>query len=238
MLQTLDVIILSKLKFKESDLIIKCYSKQNGIVSYILKGILNSKKNKKAGYYQLLSQLQLETDFKQSRALHYVKDVKSNVLYTSLHHNIYKSAIVMFLAEVLTIVLKEEEQNDTLFSYLEASLQWLDLNEDFANFHLLFLINLTKYLGVYPDISNQEFNYFNLRDAEFQYIKSNELSIYGEDLVLLKKLLGTNFDTLNSIKITANQRYNFLSHLLKYYELHLHGFTKPKSLQILNDVFN
>ena len=103
MITSIDCIVLSKLKYKESDLIIKCYSKQKGVISYILKGVLSSKKNKKAGYYQLLSQLKLETDYKPNRSLHYVKDVKNNLLYTSLHNNVYKSAIVMFIAEVLAI---------------------------------------------------------------------------------------------------------------------------------------
>ncbi len=238
MITSIDCIVLSKLKYKESDLIIKCYSKQKGLISYILKGVLTSKKNKKTGYYQLLSQLNLETDYKTNRTLHYVKDVKNNILYTSLHSDIYKSAIVMFIAEVLTIALKEEEQNDSLYSYIEATLEWLDLNDDFANFHLLFLLNLSKYLGFYPDTSILDFNFFCLREGKFQYIKNNELTLFGEDVILLKQLLGTTFDDLNQIKINAKQRFNFLTHLLKYYELHLHGFKKPKSLQILNAVFN
>ena len=238
MLCELDVIVLSKLKYKESDLIVKCYSKQKGVVNFILKGILNSKKSKKTGFFQLLSQLKINTNLKPGRDLHFVKDVKSNVVYLSLHNNIYKSAIVMFLAEVLAIVLREEEQNDTLYQYLETTFQWLDLNTDFANFHLLFLINLTKHLGFYPDISNIEFNNFCLREGEFQYVKTSELSVFGEELELFKQLLGTNFDEVNSIKVNAKQRYALLTSIVKYYELHLHGFKKPKSLQILSDVFN
>ena len=238
MLQSLDVIVLSKIRYKESDLIIKCYSKQKGVVSYILKGVLKSKKNKKVGYFQLLSQLKIETDFKPNRSLQYIKDVKNNVLYSSLHTNIYKSSIVLFLAEVLHVALKEEEQNDTLYSYLEAALQWLDLNESYANFHLVFLLNLTKHLGFYPDDTNKELFYFDLIEGEFTIEKTNQLTIFGADLILFKQLLGTNFDALEEVKINAKQRLVFLNHLLKYYELHLLGFNKPKSLQILNDVFN
>jgi DNA repair protein RecO (recombination protein O) len=237
MVLSLNAIVLSKIKFKDNDLIVKTYTKQKGVVSYILKGILSSKKNKKIAYFQLLSQLEIETDFKPNRNLHYLKDCKNHHLYTSLQTNIYKSAIALFVAEILALVLNEEEQNDTLFSYIESSLLWLDLNTDLANFHLLFLMNLTKYLGFYPDNTNQELNYFNLNDGEFQ-LHNTSSSISLENLSLFKEFLGINFDELDKIKINAQQRTVFLNTILKYYEFQLLDFRKPKSLKVLNDVFN
>lgn len=238
MLLSTNAIVLSKLKYRDNDLIIKCYTQKEGIISYLLKGVLKSKKGSKTAYYQLLTQLQLVTDFKPSRSLQYIKEVKVNYLYSSLHTNVLKSAIVMFLAEVLTSSLQEEEQNDTLFNYIEATLQWLDTQDKFANFHLLFLLNLTKHLGFYPDLSNINMPYFNLEYGKFQQEKQSKYTISGENLTLLKLLLGTTFDTLDTIRINANQRHSFLSFILVYFELHLGSFKKPKSLQIFNDVFN
>tara|TARA_R110002012_G_scaffold67498_6_gene175883 strand:- start:463 stop:1179 length:717 start_codon:yes stop_codon:yes gene_type:complete len=238
MIISLKAIVLSKLKFNDNDLIVKCFSKQKGVISFILKGVLKSKKNKRVAYFQLLTQLDIETDYKENRNLHYIKDIKNMSLYTSIHQNIYKSAIAMFLSEVLANALKEEEQNDALYNYIEAGLNWLDIHTEFSNFHLLFLLKLTKYLGFYPDTTNSELNFFNLVEGEFQIQKSHEQFIFGDDLMLFKVLLGINFDALETIKISSKQRQRFLSILLKYYELHLIGFKKPKSLQILNEVFN
>lgn len=237
MLLSTNAIVLSKLRYRDNDLIIKCYTQKEGIVSYLLRGVLKSKKGSKTAYYQLLTQLQLVTDFKPSRSLQYIKEVKINHLYSSLHTNVLKSAIVMFLAEVLSSSLQEEEQNDTLFNYLEATLQWLDAHDKFANFHLLFLLNLTKHLGFYPDVSKIDAPYFNLEDGKFQEDIQSKYSISGENLTLLKKLLGTTFDALESITINAKQRHSFLSLILVYFELHLGTFKKPKSLQIFNEVF-
>lgn len=240
MLTTTNAIVLTKIRYKDNDLIVKCYTQKQGVVSYLLKGILASKKsNKKGVYFQPLSQLQLNTDYKPNRSLQYIKDIKTDFLYTSLHTNILKSAIVMFLAEVLTQALQEEEQNDALYSYLQTTLQWLDANDSFSNFHLLFLLELTKYLGFYPDQSQLESAaYFNLYDGEFQHRSTSKYHVSGENLTLLKQLLGITFDDLNSIKINAKQRQSFLTLILVYFELHLGNFKKPKSLQILNDVFN
>ena len=238
MLLTTNAIVLSKLKFRDNDLIIKCYTQKEGIVSYLLKGVLKSKKGSKTAYYQLLTQVQIVTDTKPSRSLQYIKEVKINYLYSTLHTNVLKGAIVMFLAEVLSSSLQEEEQNDTLFNYLEAALQWLDTQDQFSNFHLLFLLNLTKHLGFYPDISKIEASYFNLEDGKFQENQQSKYSVTGENLTLLKRLLGTNFDDLDKVKINAKQRQSFLNLILIYFELHLGSFKKPKSQQIFNEVFS
>lgn len=239
MIATTNAIVLSKLKYKDNDLIVKCYTQEFGIVSYLLRGILKSKKKgSKVAYYQLLTQLHLVTDYKQARGLQYVKEVKINHLYSSLHTNILKSAIVLFLAEVLSTTLQEEEQNATLYNYLETTLQWLDTNDRYSNFHLLFLLNLTKHLGFYPDITDINLPYFNLQAGEFQDMSSSKYCISGENLTLLKTLLGTTFDALEEVKMNSKQRQSFLAIILLYFELHLGSFKKPKSLQVFNDVFN
>ncbi len=232
-------IVLSKLKYKDNDLIVKCYTQQRGVVSYLLRGVLKSKKSHtKTVYFQALSQLQIEENFKPNRQLQAIKEVKPNYIYSSLHTNIYKSAIVMFLAEILSAVLKEEEQNEGLFNYIETALQYLDSEEQYSNFHLLFLLKLTRYLGFQPDQFNINYPYFNLESGIFEEIATSMYSISGQNLTLLKQLLGINFDALSSIKINAKQRQEFLNMLLHYFELHLDGFKKPKSLQVLNDVFH
>lgn len=239
MLVTTNGIILSKLKYKDNDLIVKCYTEQLGVVSLILRGVFKSKKgHSKNAYFQLLSQLQLVIDYKNNRTLQTVKEVKLNYLYTSLHTNVLKSSIVMFLSEVLTTTLKEEEQNKTLFSYLETTLQWLDVHSEYSNFHLLFLLNLTKYLGFYPEVNNITLPFFNLRDGKFDITEQDKYTISGSNIIVLKQLLGTTFDDLSLLKINAKQRQSFLNMILLYFELHLGSFKKPKSLKIFNQVFS
>lgn len=232
-------IVLSKLKYRDNDLIVKCYTKERGVVSYILRGVLKSKKgSSKTIYYQALSQLQFEEVFKTNRSLQGINDVKFSYIYRSVHTNIYKSSIVLFLSEILSNALKEEEKNESLYNYLEIALQYLDNSEQYSNFHLLFLLKLTRYLGFQPENRNLEFPYFNLESGIFESFNHGIYSISGENLTLLKQLLGINFDALQSIKINAKQRREFLNVLLHYFELHLDGFKKPKSLQVLNEVFH
>jgi DNA repair protein RecO (recombination protein O) len=239
MLTTTNAIVLSKLRYRDNDLIVKCYTEKFGVVSFLIRGVLKSKKgNIKAAYFQLLSQLQLVIVYKNNRNLQTIKEVKLNHLYHSLHSNIVKSAVVMFLSEVLSSILQEEEQNETLYSYIETTLLWFDTHSESSNFHLLFLLNLTKYLGFYPEEINSDSQYFNLRDGKFENKAFGKTAIYGENLTLLKTVLGTTFDALNTIKINAKQRQSFLNMILLYFELHLGSFKTPKSLQVFNQVFS
>ncbi len=239
MINTSKVIVLSKLRYRDNDLIIKCFTLNRGVVSYLLKGVLSSKKGKsKIAYYQLLSQLQIEEHYKPIQSLQFIRDVRLDYHYMSLHTNLYKVSIVQFLSEVLSYVLKEEEENRSLYFYLETTFRWLDTKDEFSNFHLLFLLQLTKHLGFYPDISDTNQVYFNLNKGVFESSLEGVYSISGENLTILKQLLGTNFDNVENIKLNSNQRQSFLSVLLLYFELHLGSFKTPNSLKIFNQVFN
>lgn len=239
MLVKINAIVLSKLKYRDNDLIVKCYTKQKGIVSYLVRSALKSQKgSSKAVYFQPLSLVLIEEQFNASRSLQGIKEIKLDYLYKSLHTDVLKTAIVMFLSEVLSTVLKEEEQNEPLYDYIENTLKWLDYKTEFSNFHLLFLLNLTKYLGFYPDDQNRENECFNLSNGLFDSKKDEFYSISGQNLSVLKQLLGIDFDGVNTIKLNSKQRQSFLNMLLLYFELHLGDFRKPKSLQIFNQVFN
>lgn len=230
-------IVLSSLKYGDSDLIIKTYTLQRGVSSYLLRGILKPSKGKlKLAYFQPLAQLSIEENYKPKASLNSIREVKIDYHYATLYTNVVKSSIALFLSEILSNILKEEEQNEDLYYFLTTSLQVLDQEEKVSNFHLLFLVKLTKYLGIYPDNETNELPYFNLSDAKFEAIKIDG-SIEGKNVVVLRALLGTDFDALKEIKLSSNERQSFLATLIVYFELHLSGFKKPKSLEVLNNLF-
>ena len=238
MLVTTKAIVISKLKYGDNDLIVKCYTEHFGVQSYLLRGVLKSKRGKlRTAYFQLLSQLEIVVNYKQKRSLQAIREVKPSAIYGTIYSNVSKSAIAMFLAEVLSGILKEEENNQSLFTYLETTFLWLDANDEISNFHLLFLLNLSRYLGFYPDLKNSTMEYFNLEDGKFQSKKTNLYCISGSELNLFKQLLGTNFDALHTVKINTRKKQEFLNMILLYFDLHLGSSKKPKSLQVLNQVF-
>jgi DNA repair protein RecO (recombination protein O) len=107
-----------------------------------------------------------------------------------------------------------------------------------VNFHLLFLLKLTRYLGFYPDDAHRNKSVFNLLDGNFQDIETNDACIADQNVEVLQQLLGTDFEGLGEIKLNQTSRSKFLLMLLKYYEIHLQGFHKPKSLAVLNEIYS
>ncbi|HSI70374.1 MAG TPA: DNA repair protein RecO [Gillisia sp.] len=232
-------IVISAIKYSEADLVVKCFTQTSGLKSYLLRGVLKSRKGKfKASMFQPLTQLELVAKHKDKGSLEYLQDARVLLHYQSLHTNVVKSTMVLFLSEVLRNAIQEEEQNEPLYFYLEEAFKFLDNTDNISNFHLLFLLRLTRYLGFYPDDSLEEGTCFNLLDGIFQDIKTNEYCIDGPNFLLLKQLLGTNFDDLHNIKLTKSARANFLTMLLAYYRLHIESFKNPQSLTVLNEIFH
>ncbi len=236
---TTKAIVLSYLKYGDTSLIVKAFTISDGLKSYLLKGVLSAKKGKlKTAYFQPLMQLELVANHRNKGTLESIREAKVSYHYQSLHTQVAKNAVTLFLAEMLVNSIHEEEKNTLLFNYVETALQWLDMNDEVANFHVCFLMVLTKYLGFYPDTSNQNALYFDLLEGEFVFKPSLNPLLSGENLVLFKKILGINFDTIHTVKMRKTDRQELLKSIVLYYELHLQGFRKPKSLAILNEVFN
>ena len=237
---TTKAIIFTSLKYGDTSLIVKAFTVSDGLKSYLLKGILAAKRGKlKTAYFQPLTQLEIVANHKNKGTLERISEAKVSYHYQTLHTEITKNAMTLFLAEMLSNSIHEEERNEGLFQFLEASLQWLDTHDDdVSNFHLLFLIRLTKYLGFYPDTNNIEGSYFDLLEGEFTNTPSLNPVLTGSNLIYFKKVLGINFDKIDTIKMNKINRQELLQSLVLYFELHLQGFRKPKSLAVLNEVFS
>ena len=239
MLVTTKAIVFSALKYGESDLVVKCFTESSGVKTYLLRGVLKSKKGKlRASLFQPLTQLEIVASHKDKGTLESIREAKIFHPYESLHTDIMKSSVVLFLSEMLRNSVREEEENRPLFEFLETSLDWFDTHSGTPNFHLLFLLKLTRYLGFYPDDLHRDAPVFNLLDGTFQIKETNPYCVSKENLEVLKQLLGTDFDSLSGIKLNQNGRSKFLVMMLEYYELHLQGFRKPKSLTVLNEIFS
>jgi len=238
MVITTKAVVLSSLKYGEADLIVRCFTESSGLKSYLLKNILRSRKGKlKASYFQPLTLLELEVVHKNKGNLERINEAKVLYPYQTLHTNVVKSAMVIFIAEVLTSSIQGEAEDKTMFHFLKDSFIWLDTNSKIANFHILFLLKLSGYLGFYPDTSTLTHHYFNLLEGNFQPINDGKYCENGTHVEMLKQFFGIEFEAIPRIKPTKKIRLDILNLMLLYYQLHLQSFKKPKSLLVLNQIF-
>ncbi len=232
-------IVLSSIKYGDTSLIVKCYTELEGIKTYMIRGVLKPKKKGiKAAYFQPLTQLKIVANHNNKSNLNSLKEVQIYQPYKTIHSNIIKQSVVFFLSEILTNSIQEEEQNKTLYEYLETAFIWLDLHENVANFHLLFLLNLTGFLGFYPDLSDKNKHGFNLLEGSFSDATSDKNVITKNNFHQFKKLLGINFDDIEKVSYSKEERQVVLQIIIQYFKLHLGSFRKPKSLQVLETVFS
>jgi len=236
---TTKAIVLSTLKYSDSSLIVKSYTQEEGLKSYLIRGILKAKKGGlKIACFQPLNQLNIVASHRNKGSLNTIKEAQISYPYKTIYKNIIKQSVVLFLSEVLSYSIKEEEKNNALFEYIETGLVWLDLHDKVANFHLLFLLNLTRFLGFYPDLTEKEKIGFDLLEGNFTNVTSQKNVIYGNNFYQFNKLLGINFDSIENVSFNKQERQIVLKIIIQYFELHLDGFKKPKSLQILETVFS
>lgn len=230
-------IVISTLKFQEKSLIVKCFTQSNGIKSYFVNNAFTGKNNKqKKAFFQPLMQLEIEAIHKNKATLERFKEVKIATPYQTINYDIYKTTIVLFLSEFLNHAIKEEEANEALFEYLEAALLWLDNHNEISNFHLIVLIQITKYLGFYPENPSETIDYFDQLEGVFTDLPSSN-SLSAEETILLKKLLALKLDNIQN-SFSVNQRQILLKIIINYFTLNVEGFKKPKSLEVFKEVFS
>jgi DNA repair protein RecO (recombination protein O) len=230
-------IVISSLKFQEKSLIVKCFTLSDGLKSYFVRDAFSSRKsNQKIAYFQPLTILEIEAIHKNKGTLESFKEIKIASPFHSIHSDVVKTTIVMFVSEILNTSIQEEEKNEALFNFLEMALNWLDNHNEVSNFHLILLLEITKYLGFYPDISNMENRFFEMTEGVFSPFHAIS-SLTEHETILFKKLIDLKFDN-NQKSFHVIERQLLLKILIDYYSFHLDGFRKPKSIEVLKEVFS
>ena len=239
MLVTTEAIVLSKINYSETSLIVRCYTLSDGVKSYLVKGSKQGRNGKKnAALFQPLNQLEITSQHKVNSSLSIPKSTKINNPYQTIPYAMDKLSVVLFLSEVLSAALKEEEANPSLFHFLSNSLSWFDVQDNAVNFHIFFLLSLTKHLGFFPDINHQNLPYFDIENGCFTAHKSAHLVDDATMVSVLKSYLGTTFDDLSEVLVSKQNRKQMLEVLMRYYQIHLQGFSRPKSLNVLHEIYS
>lgn len=232
-------IVLSAIKYGDADLIVTCFTESAGTKSYMLRNILRAKKSGlKASFFQPLTQLEIVANHKNKGTLDFIREARILVPYDTAHTDIVKGSLVMFLAEILKACIREEEPNHPLFTFLSDALVWLDKNEQIANFHISFLLELSAYLGFYPDTDHIDDLYFNLMEGRFQPQEIKPYCINHDTSMNLKYFLSKTIEETQQFRLTKEARALLLETLVSYYQLHIQGFRKPKSMAVFTQLFH
>jgi DNA repair protein RecO (recombination protein O) len=239
-LHTTRGIVLQTFSYTDSSIIAKIYTELFGLQSYLVNAAHSKRSGTKANLLQPLSLIECVVYKKEKKQLQRMKEIKCEYPYTSIPFDVSKRSIALFLDEILYKSIHGEEQDPGLFEFIHSSLLVLDLlNESCANFHLYFMIRLSRYLGFYPsgNFSNEE-KYFDLQDGVFKSFEpSHPLYLTPLQSELLSTLMSSSYENIASLKISLAERKSFLEKLITYYELHLDSMRGIKSHKVLEEIF-
>lgn len=234
-------IVLHQIKYSDSGIIAQTYTRKFGRQSFLIKGMRNRKAGKHNILFHPLFVLDLELYYKATREVQLLKEFTVSFAPHDIYSNIRKSAVAIFIGEVLTSVLREESPHAELFDFIEESIKYFENNkENYANFHIAFLAGLSSFLGFEPAHRGDS------RDAFFDMINGCFVAMppvhgnYATEEVtnVLAEFFKASYFSVSTFPLTGKIRNDVLDTLVRYYSIHLPGLKKIRSLDVLKEVFS
>ncbi|PRD48792.1 DNA repair protein RecO [Sphingobacterium haloxyli] len=233
-------IALKTTNYADNSIVAHIFTQTFGMQSYLINGARKPKARIPANLFQPLHLLDLVVYHKESNGLQRIKEVHPRPVLKEIPMDITKSSIALFLNEILYKVLHHQSPDAYLFNFIQQSIIWLDeTDERLANFHLIFLIKLSRFLGFLPlHHHNQKHPYFDLLEGVF----GKNLPAHGHVLQephtsLFLQLLQTDFGDAHRIRMNKDDRKHLIEKVLVFYRLHTENFGQVNSLYILEEIF-
>jgi DNA repair protein RecO (recombination protein O) len=209
-------------KYAESSIIVTIFTEHFGLQTYIVNSARSKTGKGKIALYQPLTLLELVVYHKENANILRIKEVKCFHPYQTLTSDFKKSTIALFLNEVINRAVKEQSHTQELGQFLFHAFISLDgLRQNIENFHLLFLIKLSRHLGFGVHQPEEILTPFFADDKEEK---------------ILQGLLTADFGFV--IQINQVQRRNLLDVLLRFYASHVENFGELKSLSVVRELIN
>jgi DNA repair protein RecO (recombination protein O) len=228
-------IVLNYLKYRETSIIARIYTEQRGVQSYIVNGVRKAKPPGRIALFQPFTLLDLVAYVSPRGGLTRLSEYRCLRPYRSIPYDMRKNSVALFLSEVVSRVLREEEENAALFEFLYQALVAFDEQEEgFENFSLIFLLRLAHYLGFGPE-SGQQIT------EQVAFATDANLPGTTRPTVLRFQEFEHFYDELlrndpNASVPNGRVRRELLTILLRYYQLHVENLGDIRSLDVLSDV--
>lgn len=232
-------IVLKTTLYSESSVIVQIFTEKFGIQSYMINGVKKPKAKIRMNMLQPLHLVDMIVYHKSNTSIQRVSELRPSPIFRSIPYDIIKSTITLFLNEVLYKSIRQQTTDEHLFDFIFSAVCWFDETAELnVNFHLAFLLKLSRFLGFAPSTQTKsDQSYFDLQEGEFRSsIPVHPYFLDKFDAALFISLFSTPFEKINEINIENQTRRNILDKILVYYTLHTASFGDIRSHQVLEDV--
>jgi DNA repair protein RecO (recombination protein O) len=234
-------IVLKATNYNESSVVVQVFTEKLGIQSYLINGVKKPKAKIPMNILQPLHLLDMVVYHKQSTQIQRVAEARALPTFKTIPYDLIKNTIVQFLNEVLYKSIRQQHTDERLFAFLFNAISWFDETEvPSVNFHLVFLMKLTRFLGFAPQSQlRSDQKYFDLQDGNFtSLLPLHPYFISDVDGAALVQLLNTSFEKNFETKYDNAYRRLLLDKILTYYRLHTASFGEVKSHQVLEEILS
>lgn len=238
-------IVLHVTDYSETSVVAKIYTELFGVQSYLLRGVKKRKAKVRSNILQPMSLLVMEVNHHENGGLQHLIEISNQPAYTNIPADMMKSSMVLFMNEVVYKAVKEEEANPLMFDFLVHAMLWLDTMEPVTpDFHLIFLVQFTRFLGFFPEVNTNALH--TDKELFFDLVEGRFLPVIPAHSHFMNTALSQQFATVlkaslqqqEELKISIVTKRELIEKIIEYYELHLSGFGVMKSHKVLEAVWS
>lgn len=239
MLEKTRGIVLKLTPYGDTSVVAQIFTESFGLQSYMVHGAKKPRAKIRINMLQPLQLLDLVVYRRANADLQRISEARTSPSFTSIPYDMAKSSVVMFINEVLYKVLRHQDADLPLFQFVFNAVSWLDSVEQMPpDFHLYFLLRLTRYLGFQPDRRPAGTQFFDLKDGVYlSYAPAHPLVLVQPFVDHFEQLSTVPLEELAGVRLTREQRQYLLDKIIEYYRLHVH-LGEIKSHAILAEVLS
>lgn len=222
-------ILLNRISYSDSSLIVTYLTPNSGVQKFIFRG---GKKKASTMFPLAISELNF-----YGRAGSELLNLTSVEPYhtTNFQFDPMKSAVAFFIAELVRKCTIDGLDDPESFHYVKEAIIELDMSENISLFPLEFMLNFSRNLGHAPLIEEENGTFFNIDEGSFRTSDSSYQKCYTGDSVqlILQLIRGEEID-FN----TKQNRVDALNIMLEYYKTHIPRFGDLESLEIVKEIIH
>ena len=210
-----ELIVLHTTKFGENSIVVHTLSREYGGRSFLVRGA----GKRLMSLFLPLNILEADIVESTKSTLFTARNLTARHPLLGIRSNVFKNSMTMFMSEVLYRVIKEGAAEQGLYEWCERNILLLDaVQNDFSNFHLRFLLELTVALGFSPES----------RDLQ---------PFVGDHYPMVERFMQTSFAESMLIPLNGTVRNEIAEEILRYIEFHTESSININSLKVLRDLF-
>ncbi len=243
MLEHLNCIALRTVRYNDRNSILTVYTRQHGRLALLLPAGNSRQATRLRALAMPLGRFACVVDMRPGRDIFAMQQVRLEPTATGIGiPSPVKATISLFLADLLAALLREPQQDEALFQFITEAVAALATAQGtaLANFHIAFLMQLQRYLGIEPDWSTYTPGaVFDLADGIFRPTPPLHNRFLPSDRALAAfTLRRLNFRNARLFAMPREQRNDILDTLLNYYHIHFPTLSALNSIAVLRTTFN